>query len=218
MISGRLSELWEYYGEVFRLHSHQLLAWAYADVRHRFTPDMEEPEITGLLADGIKSRLNYHPETPDAYLHYWPGDQEPLSPSGELGNDRLRLDITVIRTGIRPRLSYIFEAKRLKTGGFPIGKYTGDGGMGDFIACRYGIDNPEAAMIGLFQNKDITYWQSELNRVFAEDSVASSPCLGIRKNLSEVEILPALPGELHSVHRRTNGVDIGFYHIFLNCG
>src|SRR2546421_541907 len=99
MISGTLSELWELYGEVFRLHSHQLLHWAYGDVRHRLNPNLEEPDITGLLAEAIKFRLNYHPETPEEYQHYWTGDQEPLSPSGELGNDRLRLDITIIRTG-----------------------------------------------------------------------------------------------------------------------
>src|ERR1700693_6323311 len=110
---------------------------------------MEKPDITGLLAEGMKSRLN-HADTPDKYLHYWPGDQDPVSPDGELGNDRLRLDLNLISTGIRPRLSFIFEAKRLRTAGFPIGKYTGDGGMGDFIECHYGADNPEAAMVALF--------------------------------------------------------------------
>jgi hypothetical protein len=178
---------------------------------------MEEPDITGLLAEGIKFRLN-HADTPDKYLHYWPSDQDPVSPDGQLGNDRLRLDLNLIRTGIRPRLSFIFEAKRLRTGGFPIGKYTGDGGMGDFISCHYGADNPEAAMVALFQNKDITYWQSELQRVFSEDLIAKSPRLGIQDGLSLVSILASLPCELQSVHKRRNGANIRLYHIFLDCG
>ncbi len=98
-------------------------------------------DVRFLLNDG-----KYHPDTPEEYNHYCCGDQEPISPGGQLGNDRLRLDITIIRCGIRPRLSFILEAKRLRTGGFPIGKYVGDGGMGDFIECRYGAEHPEAAM------------------------------------------------------------------------
>lgn len=218
MIRGTLSELWELYGEVFRLHSHQLLAWAYADMKLRLTPDMEEPDITGLLTQAIKFRLNYHPETPEEYFHYCPGDQVPISPRGELGNERLRLDITINRTGIQPQLAFIFEAKRLRTGGFPIGKYTGDGGMGDFIACRYGGEYPEAAMVGLFQNKHTLYWQQELNRAFEEDAVAAAPCLAIQEGLSAIEILASLPGELQSTHKRANGQNIRLYHIFLDCG
>jgi len=217
MISGTLNALWDSYGEAFRLHAHQLLAWAYNDVRTRLHPELEEPDITGLLAEAIKFRLNHHPDTPDEYLHYWPGDQEPISPGGQLGNDRLRLDITIIRTGVRPRLSFIFEAKRLRTGGFPIGKYTGEGGMGDFIQCRYGEEHPEAAMVGLFQNKDAMYWQEELRRVFREDQTVAVSRLGIEKELHKVNILPSLPDEFRSVHKRTSGQYIDLYHVFLDC-
>jgi len=72
-----LSALWGVYGEVFRLHAHQLLAWAYQDVRPRLHSEMEEPDITGLLAEGMKSRLKVK-DTPEEYLHYWVGDQEPV--------------------------------------------------------------------------------------------------------------------------------------------
>ena len=216
MTNGTLNELWGIYGEVFRLHSHQLLAWAYADVRLRLNSDMEEPDITGLLAQAMRVRLN-HADTPEEYIHYLPGDQEPHSPNGELGNERLRFDITINRSGIKPRISFIFEAKRLRTGGFPIGKYIGDGGMGDFIECRYGADHPEAAMVALFQNKDVTYWHGEVKRVFNEDQVSETPCLGIHEALSDVSILSDLPDELQSSHRRSNGATIRLFHIFLNC-
>ena len=216
MSNGALNELWEIYGEAFCLHCHQLLAWAYADVRGQLNAEMDEPSITGLLAGAMKTRLN-HPDTPNEYDHYWPGDQEPHSPNGELGNDRLRFDITIIRNGIKPRISFIFEAKRLRTGGFPIGKYIGDGGMGDFIECRYGADHPEAAMVALFQNKDVAYWHGELKRVFDEDHTSETPRLGICKMLSDVSILTDFPDELQSIHRRGNGANIRLYHLFLNC-
>src|SRR5882724_243701 len=160
MIAVGLSEHWGLYLEAVRLHAHQLLAWAHTDVRHRLNHDLDEPSLTGLLGDAMKARLNC-PETPTEYDHYTIADQDPISPFGQLGNDRLRLDLCVIRSGIRPRLAYIFEAKRLRTSGFPIGKYVGKGGLGDFIECRYGVGSPEAAMIGLFQNKDAAYWQGE---------------------------------------------------------
>ena len=216
MTSGSLSALWDCYGEAFRLHSHQLLAWAHTDIRSRLHPDLDEPSITGLLAEAMKCRLD-HPDTPDAYLHYCIGDQEPLSPGGELGNDRLRLDISVIRSGIKPRLSFVFEAKRLRTGAFPIGKYIGAGGMGDFISGRYASKCPEAAMIGLYQNRDIGYWHAELHRAFASDKNGTTPLLQATGELKSVHVLAGLRDELESAHSRSNGAPLRLFHLFLDC-
>lgn len=215
-MAGRLSAVWGLYLEAFRLHAHQLLAWAHGDIRARLTRDLDEPSITGLLGDAMKARLNC-PETPAEYDHYTIADQDPVSPSGQLGNDRLKLDLCVIRSGIRPRIAYILEAKRLRTSGFPIGKYAGKSGIGDFIECRYGVGSPEAAMVGLFQNKDATYWQSELNRIFDEDCTTSCLGLGIVEKLTPTRILDSLPNELQSSHRRQDASQIRLFHIFLDC-
>src|ERR1035437_6676095 len=98
---GSLASSWDVYGESFRFHAHQLLLWAHRDVRARLNAELDEPSITGLLADAMKYRLDYHPDTPDTYLHYTVGDQEPTSTDGQLGNDRLRLDLTLIRAGVK---------------------------------------------------------------------------------------------------------------------
>ncbi len=217
MTCGCLSDLWDFYGEAFRFHSHQLLAWAHSDIHSHLHPELDEPSITGLLAEAMKSRLNFHPDTPDAYLHYCIGDQEPHSPDGELGNDRLRFDVSVIRSGIRPRLSFVFEAKRLRTGGFPIGKYVGEGGMDDFISGRYASDCPEAAMIGLYQNKDIGYWHTELCRAFADDLEATPSKLRTTTGPHAVLVLADLGDELESVHDRPNGLPLRLFHAFLDC-
>jgi len=217
MCLDALSTMWDLYLEVFRVHAHQLLAWAHEDVRSRIDAGLDEPAITGLLADAMKARLNFHPDTPAEYVHYWVGDQEPISPDGQLGNDRLRLDVTVIRTGDKPRLSYIFEAKRLRAGSFTIGKYTGASGMGDFLECRYGTQCPEAAMVGLVQDRDAIYWSDELKRVFAADQAGQPPLLAVKKTLSPLLVIAAIPDEWESHHVRSNGTDLRLLHIFLSC-
>lgn len=218
MTSGTLNSQWDLHGEVFRIHAHQLLFWAHFDVRHELTLELDEPGMTGKIAEAMKQRLDYHPDTPDAYLHYCVGDQEPVSPAGQTGNDRLRLDISLIRSGIRPRISYLFEAKRLRTSKFPIGKYVGAGGMGDFIECRYGRECPEAAMVALYEDRDLTYWKSELERVFQDDETPGRKKLRTTSKLSEISILPELEGELQSVHERTDlAGPICLFHIFLDC-
>lgn len=207
---------WAVYLDSIREHSHQLLAWAYADVRAHLHHDSDEPAITGLLCQAMQRRI-YHPDTPDAFLHYAIGDQAPISPRGELGNDRLRLDISVRRTGIRQEIVYAFEAKRLRTGNFTIGKYTGAGGMGDFIECRYAAGCPEGVMIGLWQDKDAAYWTGQLNSAFDADRIASSPRLHIQENLSSISVVSVIPDELRSLHRRTDGSDLALFHVFLDC-
>jgi hypothetical protein len=215
MVSG-LSDTWGVYLGALRIHAHQLLAWAQADARPSLHDELDEPSITGLLGDAMKARLDA-PETPQEYDHYTIGDQEPVSPSGQMGNDRLRLDLCIIRSGVKPRLRYIYEAKRLRTGGFPIGRYVGPSGIGDFLEGRYGEENPEAVMIGLFQNKDAGYWQKELHRSFDKDDNSKHRFLGVLEGLVPVRILESFPDELQSVHRRRNTGPIRLFHIFLNC-
>jgi len=215
MASG-LSDAWSVYLEAMRVHAHQLLAWAHADARSLLHDALDEPSITGLLGNAMKARLDA-PETPQAYDLYTIGDQEPISPSGQMGNDRLRLDLCVTRSGTKPRLRYIYEAKRLRTGGFPIGQYVGPSGIGDFLEGRYGKESPEAVMIGLFQNKDARYWQKELHRSFDEDNVSARGLFAVLEGLAPVRILENFPNELQSVHRRRETNPIRLFHIFLDC-
>jgi len=210
------SNPWDVYLDAIRGHAHQLLAWAHEDARSQLNANTDEPTITGLFCEAMKRRIN-SPETPEIYMHYAIGDQDPVSPASERGNYRLRLDINILRTGIRPQLAYIFEAKRLRTRGFPIGKYIGEGGMGDFLACRYAQGCPEGAMVGLWQDKDVSYWVGKLQRAFNNDQVCKQPSLGITENLKSTTVLDALQDHFRSVHRRTDGNLITLLHSFLNC-
>jgi hypothetical protein len=211
-----LSPHWILYSETFCQRAHQLLAWAYADVRSRLNVEMIEPSITGLLADAIDARLQ-DPKTPKSYQHYYVGDQPPVSPNGEFGNDRLRLDVRIGTTKFRPNPRFIFEAKCLKTRTSTIGKYVGEDGMGAFLSGEYGKGHPNAAMLGLIQNRDVKYWHGELYRSFHEDKTASSPKLRICKYLSAITVISDINDELESSHSRNDDTIIRIFHVFLNC-
>jgi hypothetical protein len=214
MSGSAFDKHWGIYLDAIREHAHQLLAWAYVDIRPRINANTQEPAITGLLCEAMKRRIN-DADTPDIYAHYAIGDQDPVSPAGELGNDRLRLDIHVLRTAIKPQLGYVFEAKRLKAGGYPISKYTGDGGMGDFLGCRYAKTCPEGAMIGFYQNRDAAYWFRELERAFVDDAVDLQPKLAVRTGLSRRVLIESMPESFRSEHGRIDGSAIALFHIFL---
>lgn len=214
MTEVALSKHWNVYLDSIREHAHQLLAWSYADALPKIDADTDEPSITGFLCEAMKRRIN-DPDTPEVYAHYAVGDQEPVSPSGESGNHRLRLDINILRTGIRPQLGYVLEAKRLKTGGFSIGKYVGDGGMGDFLSCRYGKGAPEGAMVGLWQDKDPAYWLKELQRIYTEDEGAKAPKLSLRSRLTRFIVNATMPSCYRSEHRRADETNMVLLHVFL---
>lgn len=216
MSEGALGEVWDIYRGMLRRDAHQLLAWAYQDTRADLHAELDEPAITGLLAEAMKARRE-SPETPERYMRYYIGDQMPVSPDGQLGNARPRLDLAVIHLNSRPALLFIFEAKRLKTSGYPIGRYTGESGMGDFIECRYARACPEAAMIGLMQNRDAQYWEGELRRVLREDEASVKPRLRIRSHPMVEEVIPELGSELQSVHLRIDQSELRLFHIFLDC-
>jgi hypothetical protein len=216
MSNGDHANGWGLYLDSIREHSHQLLAWGYADVRAELHSDLDEPAITGLLCQAMQRRI-YHPETPDRYLNYAVHDQPPISPEGELGNDRLRLDVSVRRTGIRQEVVYVFEAKRLRTGSFTIGKYVGEGGMGDFIECRYAVGYPEGAMIGLWQDRDLAYWRNQLGNAYDSDKRSSTPKLCIATDLADSKVISDIPNEWESAHHRTDGSSIILKHVFLDC-
>lgn len=218
MNTGALSPAWAAYTDTFRLHVHQLVAWAHQDSRSRLGADLDEPSLTGLLAEAIKRRLYEDETTPEAYLRYDIHDQAPENPEGcLLGNARRRLDLSITCSGMIPRPVFTLEAKRLRTNGYPIGKYVGEGGMGDYISGRYAPTHTEAAMLGLIQDRDTAYWMTELHRCFAEDIASTTPKLAILDGLAPIAIVPEIKGELESRHIRAGRGPLRLFHIPLDC-
>lgn len=195
------------YEKSFRKDAHQLIAWGYEDSLSQIHANLQEEDITGFIGDAIEERLN-DPNTEERFDRYFLNEEKRISSQGRTGKARFRLDIVIQYSGSRPRIEYMFEAKRLCKGSHPIGKYTGKEGMQCFIDGRYASQYPEAGMIGYLQSDDYKYWEKELKRKLNQNS---------NKQLQEVEIIPSLPHEYFSTHQRKSGTPITIYHIFLDC-
>jgi hypothetical protein len=197
----------------FRRDSHQLLAWGHQDALPNIHCKLLEEEITGLIADAIKNRLNNH-ATPEKFDRYSINEEMPISVEGRTGKKRRRLDLVIVSGYSRPRPTYIFEAKRLKKNGFPIGLYLGEDGLQCFIKKVYASKYPEAAMVGYVQSDTASYWEAELLRSF---KATSSRDLRVKRILEKVNVLPSMTDVWFSEHEREELDSITVYHIFLDC-
>src|SRR5437588_299610 len=132
MSYATLNPEWDVYLSALREDAHRLLAWGYADARARFPSARDEYDLTGFLSEAIDSRID-HPETPERFAHYSVHNERPVSPRGETGKQRPKLDIQIERCGVRPRWRYTFEAKRLRddagsSASHSLSEYLGDDG------------------------------------------------------------------------------------------
>lgn len=197
----------------FRRDAHQLIAWGYQDALPSIHCKLLEEEITGLIVEAIENKLD-DPFTPERFDRYSIDEEKPIAVEGRQGKKRRRLDLVVVSGHSRPRPRYIFEAKRLRKNGYPIGKYLGKDGLSCFIQGVYSSQYPEAAMIGYIQSDIASYWESELQRSFNKD-LNNDLC--IVKLLQKAKVLSSMPDVWLSMHKRTVGDIITVYHIFLNC-
>ena len=199
------------YNNKFRQDAHQLVAWGYKDALSQIYSDLVEEEITGLIVEAIEKRLD-DPYTPERFERYSIDEEKPIAVEGRKGKRRRRLDLVVVSGYFRPRPKYIFEAKRLRKNGYPIGKYVGEGGLQCFVQGVYASEHPEAAMIGYLQSDDAIYWETELNRSFKDSSD-----LCIKQLLQKAQVLFSMPDVWTSEHEREDNDPIVIYHIFLDC-
>ena len=197
----------------FRRDAHQLLAWGYQDALTEIYCNLQEEEITGLIAESMEKRLD-NPSTPEKFDRYSIDEEKPIAVEGRKGKKRRRLDLVVVSGHSRPRPKYIFEAKRLRKNGYPIGKYVGEDGLQCFVKEVYASQYPEAAMIGYVQSDVASYWESELKRSFDGDLKDD---LRITQLLQKAPVLSSIPDVWVSSHERITGNSIAVYHIFLNC-
>lgn len=207
---------WSTYDQSFREDAHQLLAWRYQDARHLITPEREETDITGFIAEAIQARLS-SPGIDERFDRYSLKDDNPVPGEGRIGKRRMRIDI-IIESSSRPRHKprpwYTFEAKRLCKPSHPISKYIGEEGLIRFIQGRYASDCPEVAMLGYVQTDTAGHWIAELNKRFENDSANQ---LFIVEKLFQVTIHPDLMDEWSSSHNRVNGTPLTVFHLFLDC-
>lgn len=207
---------WSSYDQAFREDAHQLLAWGYNDSRARITSDLEETEITGFIVEAIETRLS-SPDIDERFDRYCIKEDNPVPGEGRTGKHRRRLDVIVecsFRPRDKPRPKYVFEAKRLRRPGHPIGDYVGDEGVKRFVYARYAAECPEVAMVGYVQSDDAEYWIERLGEQFDNDSADE---FRVREALSKKSVISDLPNEWGSGHLRINETLVAIYHILLDC-
>lgn len=220
MNQSTLTGKWDDYVSALREDAHLLLAWSYADARPNLRAARDEYDLTGMLADAMEARIN-NPLTPERFSLYSVHNERPISPTAELGKDRPKLDIQIERCGIRPKIGYTFEAKRLRDDqkanpSSCVAHYLGDDGVGRFVTGKYEKGNSEAAMLGCFQAHKAEFWINRIARAFADDVIEKGR-FNIVKAFQSCTIVQELPYEGSTLHRRANGATIRLFHIFLDC-
>lgn len=203
------------YSEFFRRDAHFLLALGYREARAKITSETSEPDITIEIARAINIKLSSFDLPEEIYNRYYSVKAEdPLEESGVLNERRIFLDIVIEEGRGRPRARYIFEAKRLRKNGFPIGRYCDQDGLLRFVLGKYAHLYPEAAMIGCIQSDDQDYWLRELSRKFEQDDTNT---YRVKEALRTHAEIAELPHEWVSVHFRLGRESITLFHIFLDC-
>lgn len=203
---------WKKYGSATRRHVHELLAWGYADARANFRATHDETDITGLIAEAMKHRLDT--TAPRPFKRYFVADDTPQAGGGRTGIRRRRADILVERSGTQPRLRYVLESKRLRRGSHPLSQYLGTEGLQRFVSGNYAPHALEAAMIGYVQTPTVEDWADELKLAFSGSERAR---MGTKEGLNSVDVVPALRDSWVSKHTREIGEDIVLIHVLLDC-
>lgn len=206
------TKYFEVYPRSFRIQVHQLIAWGFRDARHRICSNDElETSISGFIAEAIEDRL--FTGYPTWCQHYFVKDDPPQRTPGRSGRSRLRSDIT-IQANFSGRPEYVFEAKRLKRGGWGVNKYIGSEGIDRFLAGAYAARYGEAAMLGYIQSDYPGFWQIALKKAIDDDA----SLLFLKCSQHDEKIIDDFPLEWVSEHDRPAlGRSIDIYHILLDC-
>lgn len=201
------------YSSYFRRDAHYILANGYQDVRSKINSETGEVKITVQIYEAIEKRFESF-GFPEKIMNrrYAIKAEDPKIHKNEIK----RLDIVVQTTEpAQKRIKYIFEAKRLKKNGFPIGLYCGEDGIMRFVEETYASDCPEVAMIGFYQDTDSKYWFKELTRKFKENEKDNK--MQVLEGLTQFQIISEFPNEWVSCHQRVNENPVILFHIFLEC-
>jgi len=222
MNAERLSPEWDDYLVVLREDAHQLLAWGYLDARRQLALARDEYDMTSFIADAIRRRID-DPQTPERYTVYSVHNERPISPGGELGKDRPKLDIQIEWCAIRPKRYFTFEAKRLRDDASSnvdstLRHYLGDKGVRRFVAGRYAAESIEAAMLGCIQAHDARFWFEQISEAFVRDEASGRNVFCLTQQLCWERVIPDLPDEAASSHKRVDHDPIRLFHIFIDCG
>lgn len=174
----------------------------------------KEEHITEFIVSGIKDWMRRR-DRPPWSKYYSVHEEAPVSRKGKHGKSRPRTDIFVELGSRLERPEYVFEAKRLRTNGYGVSRYTGLGGMGCFTEGIYASGYDEAAMLGYVQSNTLIEWKEHVRKSIMEKGVN----LYLKSPQYDEVVIAEIPLEWVSEHERHNGKDrsVRIYHILLDC-
>lgn len=192
---------------------HKLIKNGYLEVRQHITSFEPEENISGLLRDEIEKFCN-EPSAPnwvdgmEIHNERPENSRQIKGSSVRKGKSRQRTDLVFVFT-IRPRLRFVFEAKRLNTN-HNEAAYCGISGLECFINEEYAREDDIAGMLGYVQDNTIANWnQAILSKTQSHSS-------HIKNSVPDV-ILQYFPLEWSSTHTCKSGKLILVYHLLLDC-
>jgi hypothetical protein len=202
---------WTAYYHAFRKDAHLLLWQGYVAARPSINGALQEPDITGLIADAIDEFLD-SPDADERFDRYEVHEEKPLTTEDRLGKRRRRTDILIKSNLHRPRHKYIFEAKKIE--GLPSIRsgYLGTEGILRFIVGEYGSSSSDAAMVGYVIKSTV----QQLKGVIREELTKQRITLNYIGNIKNETVNSDLEIDV-TCHMRTEKDEIRISHIILDC-
>lgn len=199
----------------FRERAHFLISVGYRESNHKIKSDNhEEQDLTGFLVSSINDWMRRR-DCPAWCKHYDVHEESPVPKEDSFGKSRPRTDIFVRWCSRSGRPEFVFEAKRLRTKGYGVSRYTGLAGMGCFTEGIYASGYDEAAMLGYVQSNTLLEWKERVKKSIVEKEAH----LRLRSPQYDEVVIAEIPLEWVSEHERKNDKDciIRIYHILLDC-
>lgn len=200
------------YRDRFVTHVHLLLWMGYSRLDRSKLPNLDEPEISGLICENIEAVLD------DTTSDDWADDYEihddpPVHDRTRLGKHRRRVDIKLVSHRIRPRLRFCFEAKALRTGR-SLSEYFGEDGLGRFIDGSYSSDQAMGGMVAYVQTDNCDKWCAKLASRLDKDAHR----IGRGGTWTPVRITHELSHTYRTQHKRVKRLpNITIIHTLLDC-
>ncbi len=199
----------------FRERAHLLISAGYTAGRYKIESDgHNEEHITEFIVCGMKDWMCRR-SRPSWCKYYSVHEEAPVSRKDSHGKSRLRTDIFVELCSRLERPEYVFEAKRLRTDGYGVSRYTGLGGMGCFTEGIYAPGYDEAAMLGYIQSNTLFEWKERVKKSIMEKEAD----LYLKAPQYDEVVIAEFPLEWVSEHERKNSKNrfVRIYHILLDC-
>ncbi len=202
------AEIQEAYREFFREQVHYLIFIGLQGCKSKLRSSQEEEEVSDFLCQSIQEYLEsvYSPEW---CYRYCVINEHPESGGKRTGKRRKRKDIVFQYTETKPRLWYIFEAKRLDQSHSCANYFKT--GLFRFIEGIYASAYSEAGMLGYVQDDTSLDWNSDL-KGWLKQNVSEARCIEIVSS----KVINEFPDEWSSIHDRRIGTKVTIFHLLID--